>query len=135
VRLFWHIVVGENEETIVREIEKAIQRANIQCDYRINFREAPSEGSKGFMPYTVEESNPYVRAFVDSVVNVCGEEPAIAYFQSIGDFNYLGTRLEAPVVLFGAEGENFHSHNEYATISSIVKTAEVIYDFLTRQLV
>ena len=135
VRLFWHIVVGENEETSVREIEKAIQRANIQCDYRINFREAPSEGSKGFMPYTVEESNPYVRAFVDSVVNVCGEEPAIAYFQSIGDFNYLGTRLEAPVVLFGAEGENFHSHNEYATISSIVKTAEVIYDFLTRQLV
>ncbi|MDI9494626.1 MAG: M20/M25/M40 family metallo-hydrolase [Bacillota bacterium] len=135
VKLFWHIVVGENEETIVREIEKAIRRAGIQCDYTINFREAPSEGSKGFMPYIVEESNPYVKSFIDSVVSVCGEEPEIAYFQSIGDFNYLGTRLGAPVVLFGAEGENFHSHDEYATVSSIVKTTEVIYDFLRKQLV
>jgi len=134
VQLFWHIVVGENEETIVREIEKAIERAGIQCTYKINFREAPSEGSRGFMPYTVEEDNPYVKSFIDSVVDACGEEPAREYFQSIGDFNYLGTRLGAPVVLFGAEGENFHSHDEYATISSIVKTAEVIYDFLKKQL-
>ena len=86
------------------------------------------------MPYTVEEDNPYVKSFIDSVVDACGEEPAREYFQSIGDFNYLGTRLGAPVVLFGAEGENFHSHDEYATISSIVKTAEVIYDFLKKQL-
>ena len=135
IKLFWHIVVGESEETIVKEIEKAIQRAAIQCTYKINFRKAPSEGSKGFMPYTVREEDPYVASFIDSVVNVCGTEPARAYFQSIGDFNYLGTRLDAPVILFGAEGENFHSHDEYATISSIVKTAEVIYDFLQKELV
>lgn len=134
VQLFWHIVVGENEETIVREIEKAIERASIQCTYKINFREAPSEGSRGFMPYTVEEDDPFVRSFIDSVKKVSGEEPAREYFQSIGDFNYLGTRIGAPVVLFGPEGENFHSHDEYATISSVVKTAEVIYDFLKNQL-
>lgn len=134
IQLFWHIVVGESEETIVREIEKAIRRADIQCTYKINFREAPSEGSRGFMPYTVQENDPFVRSFIDSVKKVSGEEPARDYFQSIGDFNYLGTRIGAPVVLFGAEGGNFHSHDEYATISSIVKTAEVIYDFLKNQL-
>ncbi len=135
VRLFWHIVVGESEETIRKEIEKAIERANIQCDYRINFREAPSEGSKGFLPYTVKEKDPFVASFIDSVASVSGTEPYKAYFQSIGDFNYLGSRLNAPVVIFGAEGENFHSYNEYATLSSIVKTAEVIYDFLKKQLI
>ncbi|GAB1476430.1 M20 family metallopeptidase [Bacillota bacterium] len=134
VQLFWHIVVGENEETIVREIEKAVERANIQCTYKINFREAPSEETRGFMPYTVEEDNTFVRSFVASVTEVCGVEPAMDYFQSIGDFNYLGTRLNAPVVLFGADGENFHGHDEYATISSIIKTAEVIYEFLRKQL-
>jgi len=134
VKLFWHIVVGENEETIVREIEKTIKRADIQCTYKINFREAPSEGSRGFMPYTVEVDNSYVKSFIESVTDVCGKEPAREYFQSIGDFNYLGTRIGAPVVLFGAEGENFHSHDEYATISSITKTAEVIYEFLKKQL-
>lgn len=135
IQLFWHIVVGESEETIIKEIEKAVARAEIQCSYKINFREAPSEGSRGFMPYTVEEGDPFVASFIDSVVSVCGTEPARAYFQSIGDFNYLGTRLNAPVVLFGAEGENFHSHDEYATISSITGTAQVVYNFLVKELV
>jgi len=134
IKLFWHIVVGESEETIVKEIEKAIHRAGIQCRYKISFREAPSEGSRGFMPYTVKEEDPFVASFIDSVMSACGAAPARAYFQSIGDFNYLGTRLNAPVVLFGAEGENFHSRDEYAIISSMVKTAEVVYDFLRKEL-
>ena len=134
IQLFWHIVVGENEKTIIEEIEKAVVRAEIRSSHKVNFREAPSEGSRGFMPYTVDEGDPFVTSFIDSVINVCGKEPARAYFQSIGDFNYLGTRLGAPVVLFGAEGENFHSHDEHATISSIVKTAEAIYEFLRKEL-
>ncbi|MDD4583045.1 MAG: M20/M25/M40 family metallo-hydrolase [Eubacteriales bacterium] len=135
IKLFWHIVVGENEKTIEKEIIKAVERAKIECTYKINFREAPSEGSRGFMPYIIKEDDPLVKAFVDSVVTVCGKEPTKAYFQSIGDFNYLGSRIQAPVVIFGAEGENFHSRNEYATISSTQKTAEVIYDFLEKMLV
>ena len=134
VKLFWHIVVGENEDTIEREIQKAIERAKIECTFKISFREAPSEGSKGFLPYTVNEKDPFVKSFIDSVTSVCGKVPAIEYFQSIGDFNYLGSRLNAPVVLFGAEGENFHSHDEYATVSSVLKIAEVVYDFLEQTL-
>jgi len=134
IKLFWHIVVGEDENTIEKEIIKAIERADIQCRYKINFREAPSEGSKGFMPYTVKEDDPLVKRFAESVLRVCGKEPEKAYFQSIGDFNYLGSRLNAPVVIFGAEGDNFHSHDEYATLSSIQKTAEVVYDFLEKTL-
>lgn len=134
IKLFWHIVVGEDENTIRKEIEKAVERAQIGCEYKINFREAPSEGSKGFLPYTVSEEEPLVREFIESVKDVCGREPARAYFQSIGDFNYLGSRLNAPVVIFGADGDNFHSHDEYAAISSIHKTAEVVYDFLVRTL-
>lgn len=134
VKLFWHIVRGENEDTIRQEIEKAIQRAKIKCDYKINFREAPSEGSKGFMPFTVDRENEYVKTFIKSIKEVCGKEPSIDYFQSIGDFNYLGSRLNAPTVIFGAEGKNFHSSDEHASISSIVETAEIIYCFLKKML-
>ena len=134
IKLFWHIVVGENEKTIESEIRKAVERAQIQCDYKISFREAPSKGSKGFLPYTVSAEDPMVRDFMQSVVKTCGKEPAVEYFQSIGDFNYLGSRLNAPVVIFGAEGDHFHSHDEYATLSSIQKTAEVVYDFLVKTL-
>jgi succinyl-diaminopimelate desuccinylase len=134
IRLFWHIVVGEDENTIRKEIEKAIERAQIQCDYKIKFRDAPSEGSRGFLPYIISEDEPLVKAFMKSVADVCGTEPEKAYFQSIGDFNYLGSRLNAPVVIFGPDGENFHGRDEYASIASIHKTAEIIYDFLVRTL-
>ncbi len=134
VKLFWHIVVGENEETITKEIEKAIKRANIKSEYKINFREAPSEGSKGFMPYTITGSEPFAKDFIETVENICEIKPSISYFQSIGDFNYLGSRLGAPAVIFGADGSNFHGSDEYVDLNSVVKTSEVVYAFLERIL-
>ena len=134
VKLFWHIVMGENEKTIENYIVDAIIKANIQSTFKISFREAPTEGSKGFMPFTVPKENHFVATFLDSIRDICDCEPSISYFQSIGDFNYLGSRLNAPAIIFGAEGENFHGADEYVTISSIVKTADIIYDFLVKVL-
>ena len=134
VKLFWHIVVGESEKTITQEIEKAIKRANVECRYKINFREAPSEGSKGFMPYTITGEEPMAKNFIETVEDVCEIKPSISYFQSIGDFNYLGSRLGAPTVIFGAAGSNFHGSDEYVELDSVVKTAEVIYTFLEKVL-
>lgn len=134
LRLFWHIVVGENPDTIVREIEKAVQRAGIAGRYEICFREAPSEGSRGFMPYTVPQDEPMTVSLLDSIRKVTGKEPTISYFASIGDFNYLGTRLGAPAIIFGADGENYHSSDEYVLLDSVHQTAEAVYDFLEKTL-
>ncbi len=134
VKLFWHIVVGESPETITKQVEEAIKRAGVTCDYKIKFRESPSEGSKGFMPYTVSESEPMVEKFIESITKVTDKKPSISYFSSIGDFCYLGTRLNAPAVIFGAAGENYHSKDEYVTLDSVYKTSEVIYDFLVKIL-
>lgn len=135
IKLFWHIVVGENEQTIIEQIEKAIKRANIKCRYKINFREAPSEGAKGFMPFTVDAKETMTALFIDTIQNVCEKKPTLSYFQSIGDFNYLGSRLGAPALIFGASGGNFHGSDEYVDLESVAKTAEVIYEFLKRILV
>ena len=135
VKLFWHIVVGENEQTIIDQIEKAIKRANIKCNYKINFREAPSEGAKGFMPFTVDEKEPMTKVFINTISDICEKKPTLSYFQSIGDFNYLGSRLGAPALIFGASGGNFHGSDEYVELDSVVKTAETIYEFLKRVLV
>lgn len=134
VKLFWHIVVGESPETIVREIEAAIQRAGIRCRYEIRFRDAPSPNSQGFMPYTVDPDEPMVQRFMRSIQRVTGRQPEISYFQSIGDFCYLGTRLNAPAVIFGAAGQRYHSQDEYVELDSVWKTAQTIYDFLSETL-
>ena len=134
LRLFWHIVVGESPDTIVREIERAVQRAGITGRYEICFREAPSEGSRGFMPYTVPQDEPMTVSLLESIRKVTGKEPTISYFASIGDFNYLGTRLGAPAIIFGADGENYHSSDEYVLLDSVHQTAEAVYDFLEKTL-
>ena len=74
LRLFWHIVVGESPDTIVCEIEKAVQRADITGRYEICFREAPSEGSRGFMPYTVPQDDPMTVSLLESIRKVTGTE-------------------------------------------------------------
>ncbi|SCZ80045.1 M20 family metallopeptidase [Acidaminobacter hydrogenoformans] len=134
IKLFWHIVVGENEDTIREEIEKAIDRASIRSTWKINFREAPSEGSKGFMPFTVSETQPMVAKFLKSIKQTLDTDYEIDYFQSIGDFNYLGTRLNAPTIIFGPSGGNFHGPDEYVDIESVVQTAQVIYQYLVDTL-
>ena len=87
------------------------------------------------MPYTVSVDEPLVKQFVDSVRSVSQKEPSYSYFQSIGDFNYLGTRIDAPALIFGASGENFHGKDEYAELESVYETAKILYDFLVRVLV
>ncbi|MEG2290839.1 MAG: M20/M25/M40 family metallo-hydrolase [Clostridium sp.] len=135
IKMFWHIVVGEGPDTITKQIEEAIKRAGVQCQYKIKFREAPSENSKGYMPYTVSEDDIMVGKFIESITKVTDKKPSISYFSSIGDFCYLGTRINAPAVIFGAAGENYHSEDEYVTLDSVHKTSEVIFDFLVKTLV
>lgn len=135
VKIFRHIVRGEDENTITKEIDEAVKRACIRGTYHIKFREAPSENAKGFMPYTVSKDEKMVKKFVESVHKICDKEPSFTYFQSIGDFNYLGTRIDAPALIFGASGENFHAKNEYVDLESVYKTALVMHDFLVEVLV
>lgn len=135
IKLFRHTVRGEDENLILREIDEAVSRAGIKGTYQVHFREAPSEGSRGFMPYTVSVDEPLVKTFAASVRGISGKEPSFSYFQSIGDFNYLGTRIGAPALIFGAAGESFHGKDEYAELESVWQTAKILHDFLVRVLV
>lgn len=134
IGIFRHIVRGESKQTIIEEIENAIQRAQIKSSYKISFRPAPSDGSEGYMPYTVQEDDPYVQKLKETVYETTGKQPSITYFQSIGDFCYLGTRIGAPCILFGADGENFHSADEFVSVPSVLETSKVIYNYLCKVL-
>ena len=135
VQMFRHMVPGETKETIIEEIDDIVKIAGVQCEYKILFREAPTEGSEAFLPYRVEEDNPYVTRIIESCKDVTGLDTSITYFQSIGDFCYLGTRISAPCIIFGAAGENYHTNDEYTTIDSLIKTSAILYDYLVRLLI
>jgi succinyl-diaminopimelate desuccinylase len=134
VDIFRHVVRGETQESILAEIEKTVSDAGVACEWKVSYRSAPSPETKGFMPYVTPRENPFVERFFDSVRRVTGRDAAIRYFPSIGDYNYLGTRLGAPCIIFGADGENFHGADEYATAESLIGATAVLYDYLVELL-
>lgn len=133
--VFRHVVRGEDKEFLSNEVKQAAERANIRSKYEMEFRQAPHEGVDGFKPYTVDRDNPFTKKFQESIKKISGEYAKEAYFSSMGDFNYLGTRVNAPVFLFGPSGENYHSPDEWVSIDDLVSTTKIIYDFLIRLLV
>jgi len=133
--VFRHVTIGEDRNYLRKEVEEAIKRANIKGKANIKFRDAPHPDNAGFRPYVVSESNPYTRAMKESIVSATGKEPNIAYFSSVGDFNYLGSRSKLPTYVIGPAGENYHSVDEYVELDSVLNTAEIIYDFLKYVLI
>ncbi len=128
--VFRHTVRGENKDTIRDEIKAAADRAGLKADYQVIFRDSPHTGVDGFKPYIVEEDDPYVEIFQNSIKKIMGRTGKLAYFSSIGDFNYLGTRTDASTFIFGASGENYHAADEWVSVDSLVNTTKIIYDLL-----
>jgi len=83
----------------------------------------------------VEENNPFTRVIKETILSATGKKATTAYVSNIGDFNYLGSRAKLPTYVFGPGGENCHTADEYVNLDTVVKTGEVIYDFLKRILV
>jgi len=133
--VFRHVVRGEDRSYLRREVDQAIKRANIKGKAAMKFRDGPHAESAGFQPYVVSETNPYTVLMNESILAATGEKGTVAYFASIGDFNYLGSRVKLPTYVFGPDGKNFHTADEYVNLDSVVKTSEVIYAFLKRTLV
>lgn len=133
--VFRHVTLGEDRNYLRKEVEKAIERAGIQGKATITFRDAPHPECAGFKPYVVSESNPYTRAIKESIMLTTGKEANIDYFSSVGDFNYLGSRTKLPTYVIGPSGKNYHSADEYVELDTVVKTEEVIYNFLKQVLI
>ncbi|MDD4504153.1 MAG: M20/M25/M40 family metallo-hydrolase [Clostridiaceae bacterium] len=132
--IFRHVVRGEDKSYVENELFDAVKRANIKSSVEFSFRDAPHPECAGFEPYIVEEDNPYSKLFIESIRRATGSNANIAYFSSIGDFNLIGSRMKIPTFVFGPQGKNYHMADEYVLISSVVKTAEVLFDYLVRLL-
>lgn len=132
VTLFWHTVRGETPSTIEETIQRLVKSAKINSEVQVRFRESPSPQTRGFDPYVVDGDDPYTVLLRDTIKDITGKEARLSYFKSIGDFNYLGTRVGAPCVIFGAMGSNFHGPDEYVLLDSFYQSTEILIAFLER---
>ncbi len=135
-----HIVTKENEESVLREAESLLKNAGVKCDYKINLRPAPSPESRYYKPYTICKDDIYADVMNFAVETVCGKPASIDYLDSIGNFNYFGTRLntrdgsQPPALIIGPDGGNMHGADEYAVIPTVETTCDILFEFLIQMM-
>lgn len=135
VEIFHHTVRGETKETIRERVNIAIEAANVASKVEVVFRQSPADGfDGGFDAYCIDEDEPMLKMLEEKIEKVCGTPANMAYFQSIGDFNHIGGKLQIPTVLFGADGDNFHSSDERVELNSALEVANVISEFVSDAL-
>ncbi|WP_158055487.1 M20 family metallopeptidase [Halorussus halophilus] len=120
-----HVVLGETEADVRADAEQVVADLNLDSEVEINFREAPDPGIK-YGPYVTDEDHELVGALQQATRSVAGVEPALGYFASVGDFNYLGDRAGLPTVIIGPDGENIHGAGEFVYTDEVVEVTEIV---------
>ena len=126
-----HVVIGETKESVIADAEEMVEELDLDSEVEVNVRKAP-EPDIFYGPYVTDEDHDLVEALEQGTEAVCDESPAIGYFASVGDFNYLGHRAELPTVIVGPDGENIHGAGEFVYTDEVVDVARTIAHAATR---
>nr|WP_237705150.1 M20 family metallopeptidase [Thermococcus zilligii] len=122
-----HIVIGEDWERIKKEIERRVKKLNIKAEIEISKFPRPTPE---MLPYRVRENSRFASLLKDTYHLLFGEKPQITYGQSVGDFNYFGAYLRVPTIVFGPIGANWHSADEWVSLSSVRRVKTVYAELL-----
>jgi succinyl-diaminopimelate desuccinylase len=122
-----HVVVGEDWEKVKGELYRLAERVGVRAELRIEKYKRPTPE---MLPYVVKENSKFVRRFKEAYREVEGREIEITYGASVGDFNYFGTYLGRPTLVFGPTGGNWHSADEWVSLSSVRRVKKIYLNFL-----
>ncbi|AFL95464.1 putative metallopeptidase M20 [Thermococcus cleftensis] len=122
-----HIVIGEDWERVERELMKLAERIKLNGKLRVSKFERPTPD---MLPYVVRENDRFVNVFKSAHRAVLGGEPEIIYGRSVGDFNYFGTYLGKPTLVYGPVGGNWHGSDEWVSVESMKRVKRVYVEFL-----
>lgn len=120
-----HVVPGETEASVLADARSVVDDLDPDSTVHVGLREIPHEGAR-YGPYVVDESEPLVEGLAAATETVTGDEPALGYFRSVGDFNYLGHRAGLPTVILGPDGENVHAAGERVRVDETVEVARIL---------
>ncbi|WP_456421571.1 M20 family metallopeptidase [Thermococcus sp.] len=122
-----HTVIGEDWVRVEAELRKLAERVGVRAELEIERYPRPTPE---MLPYVVRENLHEVRLFKRAYLSVTGLEVEVTYGKSVGDFNYFATYLNKPTLVFGPSGGNWHSSNEWVSVSSMRRVKEVYRKFL-----
>ncbi|ASJ06047.1 M20 family metallopeptidase [Thermococcus pacificus] len=122
-----HVVPGEEWERVEKELIELAERIKLKGELKVTRLGRPTPD---MLPYTVRENNRFANLFKSAHRSVLGREPEVTYGKSVGDFNYFGTYLGKPTLVYGPVGGSWHSPNEWVSVESVRRVKRVYIEFL-----
>ncbi|MCK5038636.1 MAG: M20/M25/M40 family metallo-hydrolase [Thermoplasmata archaeon] len=114
-----HVVPGETKETVVEDIRNLASSLKSQAVFSIGLNK---ERQTPFLEPYITSKNGLVKQFMEAV------REDITYGKSVGDYNVFSTI--APTIVHGPIGDNWHSPDEWVSISSVERVMENYIRFL-----
>ena len=122
-----HIVPGEDWEKVRGELLALWEKLGLRGNVEISRFERPTPE---MLPYTVRRNSHFVNLFRSVYRALFGGDPEITYGRSVGDFNYFGTYLGRPTLVYGPIGGNWHSADEWVSVSSVKRVKKFYLSYL-----
>ncbi len=121
-----HVVPGEDWRTVRDELIDLAKNIGFRAELCVESFPRPTPQ---MLPYIIDEGQKEVELF-KMAMRLAGVTPEITYGMSVGDFNYFATYLGKPTLVFGPSGGNWHSRDEWVSVSSLGRVKETYRRFL-----
>lgn len=109
----WQLMPGEMGEEAVAAIHRLASDADLKARVEITIA-APRYES-----FWLGKDHPFVDAFSQTYRRILGQEPDLAFGRGVSDANVFSGRAGIPTLLFGPNGANMHSGDEWVDLAQL----------------
>lgn len=85
--------------------------------------------------YRLPENQPDMKAIYEHVQNDFHRKIELRINHGVSDGNILFTELGIPTILYGPQGVNFHTENEYVSEKSLAQYMEELYSYIIQEYI
>ena len=82
--------------------------------------------------YTMNSNNEFIKTIASAHKKVTGKETNFDYSAGTSDVRFWPLYYNLPSCCYGPNGGNFHGHDEYVNLSSVLETTKVIAEFIMK---
>jgi succinyl-diaminopimelate desuccinylase len=118
-----HLIPSEDAEGVVDDIHRLAKRFRLKGAVTIEIKDPY------YPAYEIREDERIVRLVQQAYQTETSQKIKVNWSKSVSDANLLVKEKEIPTVLFGPQGGNIHSADEYVLADSLIATARTYARF------
>ncbi|MBE3128134.1 MAG: ArgE/DapE family deacylase [Actinobacteria bacterium] len=113
------IVPGENAGSSLKDLEDLIKSLSLKAKFEVLLK------PPYYDPFILDKDEIILKIFKESYQEILKTDPIFGCQEMITDANIFTGLSGIPTLVFGPQGENLHSSNEYVEMDSLIKATKI----------